>query len=269
MSRIYRADCSRSIEVLLAYSEFGRNDHESRSKTPMRGDADVAAVAALLADPTRAAILTALLDGRAWPAGDLARAARVSPSTASNHLAKLVEHKLLKVERQGRHRYFTLADPAVAQAMETLAILAPAAPIRSLRESQAARAVRTARLCYNHLAGQLGVALSQALVEKEILTVVDGGYLVTGERWLWEWGIDCSMLKKRGQIIAPHHIDWSERFHHVAGALGAALARHCFDHGWVRRIPASRAVLLTEKGKQALRRDLGLQLSDGREETPA
>jgi DNA-binding transcriptional ArsR family regulator len=233
----------------------------------MPGDANIAAVAALLADPTRAAILMALLDGRAWPAGDLARAVRVSPSTASNHLTKLVEHQLLRVEQQGRHRYFSLADPAIAQVLELLAAFAPASPVRSLRESEAARAVRAARLCYNHFAGKLGVALSQALVEKEVLTKVDGGYLVTedGERWLQGMGIECSALKKRGQIFAPHHIDWSERLHHAAGALGAALARRFFDLGWVRRVPTNRAVRLTEEGEQALLKELGLSLTDDKD----
>ncbi len=233
----------------------------------MPGDVNVAAVAALLADPTRTAILMALLDGRAWPAGDLARAARVAPSTASNHLTKLVEHRLLSVEQQGRHRYFRLADPAIAHALEALAGLAPASPIRSLRESEAARAVRAARMCYNHLAGKLGVALSQALVEKEVLAKVDGGYLVTehGERWLQEVGIDCSALKQQGQLFAPHHIDWSERLYHVAGALGSALAQRFFERGWMRRVLHSRAVRLTDEGQQALFQELGLHLSDDKD----
>ncbi|HLW03437.1 MAG TPA: metalloregulator ArsR/SmtB family transcription factor [Ktedonobacterales bacterium] len=233
----------------------------------MPGDVNVAAVAALLADPTRTAILMALLDGRAWPAGDLARAAHVTPSTASNHLTKLVEHRLLCVEQQGRHRYFRLADPAIAQALEALAGLAPASPVHSLRDSEAARAIRAARMCYNHLAGKLGVALSQALVEQEVLAKVDGGYLVTeqGERWLREVGIDCSALKKQGQLFAPHHIDWSERRYHLAGALGAALAQRFIERGWVRRALHSRAVHLTEEGEQTLLQELGLRLSDGKD----
>src|SRR5260370_8916581 len=108
-------------------------------------------------------MLRALLDGRAWPAGDLARAVRVSPSTASNHLTKLVEHKLLRVEQQGRHRYFSLADPTIAQVLELLAVFAPASPVRLLRESEAAGPVRPARLSYNPLHRNLGAALSQAL----------------------------------------------------------------------------------------------------------
>ena len=107
-----------------------------------------------------------------------------------------MEHELLRVEQQGRHRYFRLADPAIAQALELLAVFAPASPVHSLSEADAGRAVRAARMCYNHFAGKFGVALSQALVEKEILTKVDGGYLVTGdgERWLQEVGIECSAL---------------------------------------------------------------------------
>jgi DNA-binding transcriptional ArsR family regulator len=126
----------------------------------MPGDADIAAVATLLADPTRVGMLQALSDGRALPAGDLARHMRVSASTASNHLAKLVEHRMLAVEQQGRHRYFRLTDPDIVRMLEILAVYAPAAPIRSLRESEAARALRAARMCYNHLTGELGVALS-------------------------------------------------------------------------------------------------------------
>lgn len=237
----------------------------------MPGDANVAAVAGLLADPTRAGILMALLDGRALPAGDLARLVRVSPSTASHHLSKLVEHQLLLVEQQGRHRYFRLAGPAIAQALEELAALAPPVPVRSLRESEAGRALRVARMCYNHFAGQFGVVLSRALVEKEILRVVEGGYLVTpaGESWLREAGIEYPALGKQGQIFAPHHIDWSERLHHIAGPLGSALARRFFELGWVRHLPTNRGVRLTEEGERALLKELGLRLADGKGATSA
>jgi hypothetical protein len=178
-----------------------------------------------------------------------------------------VEHKLLRVEQKGRHRYFRLADPAIAEVMELLAIIAPASAVRSLHESELGRAVRAARLCYNHFAGKFGVDLSQALVDKEILTKVDAGYLVTadGERWLQQVGIECSALKEQGKIFAPHHIDWSERFYHVAGPLGAALARRFLDLGWVRRVPNNRAVRLTEEGEQAFLEKLGLYLTADKE----
>ena len=233
----------------------------------MPGDVNIAAVAALLADPTRACILTALNDGRALPAGELARLARVSPSTASHHLNKLIEHHLLAVEQQGRHRYFRLAGPAIARVLEDLAALAPSLPVRSLRESEMGRTMRTARMCYNHFAGQFGVALTRALVEQEFLEIVEEGYLVTtrGEEWLERIGIARGALGKRGRIFAPHHVDWSERFHHIAGTLGAALARRFLELGWVKRVPTSRAVCVTEQGQQALLQELELCLSAERE----
>lgn len=237
----------------------------------MPGDANVAAIAGVLADPTRVGILMVLLDGRALPAGDLARCARVSPPTISHHLHKMVEHQLLLVEQQGRHRYFRLADSAIAQAIEQLAVLAPAAPVRSLRESEAARAVRAARMCYNHFAGQFGVALTQSLVELDILSAIDGGYLLTpcGEDWVRQLSIERSALGRHGQIFAPHHIDWSERRHHVAGAFGATVARRFCELGWVKRLPATRAVRLTAEGEQALLKELGLDLTGGKARQPA
>ncbi|MBV9231958.1 MAG: winged helix-turn-helix transcriptional regulator [Chloroflexi bacterium] len=230
--------------------------------TIMLGDANIVAVASLLADSTRAGIILALSDGRAFPAGELARRIRVAPSTASAHLSKLVEAKLITVEKQGRHRYFRLTDPAIMQVIESLAVLAPAAPVHSLRESEVGGAVRSARMCYNHLAGKLGVALAQAMVDKGIFVSSDDGYLVTdcGREWFDEFGLDGIVLKKREPLFVPHHIDWSERRHHVAGALGAALARRLFDLGWIKRIPSSRAVRLTEEGQEELLKEFGLSL---------
>lgn len=228
----------------------------------MPGDVDIAFVASLLADPTRVGMLMALGDGRALTAGELARHMRVAPSTASAHLSKLEEAGLLVGEKQGRHRYFRLADPTVVQVLESLAVFAPVKAVRSLRDSTIATAVRSARMCYNHLAGEFGVALAQALVEKQILELLPDGYLVSdcGERWLQELGVDCRGLKKQGKLFAPHHIDWSERRYHVAGALGAAFAKRLFELQWIRRLPSSRAVSITDEGKQALNDMLRLRL---------
>jgi DNA-binding transcriptional ArsR family regulator len=151
----------------------------------MPGDANIAAFASLLADPTRVSMLVALADERALPAGDLARQARVSASTASAHLAKLVESGLLVVEKQGRHRYYRLADPAIEQALETLAGFAPAAPVHSLLESETAKAIRTARMCYGHLGGALAVALADSLTNREFIVDSDAGYFVTGAGRRW------------------------------------------------------------------------------------
>ncbi len=227
----------------------------------MPGDINIAAVAALFADTTRVNILVTLSDGRALPAGELARAARVSPSTASLHLAKLVEGQLLIVEKQGRHRYFRLAHPAIVSMLEELSLFAPDKPIHSLREATAGDAVRRARMCYNHLAGRLGVQLTRALLEKQILCEVDEGYNVSeyGRQWLDAFGLDGSLLKQTQLIFVPRHIDWSERYHHCAGTFGAALAQQFFARNWLKRIPTSRAISVTEPGKQALLDEFGLQ----------
>jgi len=227
----------------------------------MPGDINIVPVASLLADPTRAIILQELSDGRALPAGELARRARVSSSTASAHLFKLIEAGLLAVEKQGRHRYYRIANPAIIQAIETLAALSPTRPVHSLRESQIAEAVRNARMCYNHLAGNLGVKLSQALVDKHVLDASDNGYSITpnGLQWLRNFGIDETVLKKRGSLVVPHHIDWSERRPHVAGELGAAFARRFFDQEWITRTPSSRAVRLTATGQQTLQDEFAIQ----------
>lgn len=219
----------------------------------LAGDADIAALAALLADSSRVAILLALCDGRALPAGELARHAGVSPSTISGHLARLLQSGVLSVEPWGRHRYYHLADPRIAQALEALAICAPTAPVRSLRQSQTAAAVRFARTCYDHLAGYAGVALTQALVEGKVLTPVEGGYAVNqGDGRLRELGVDLHRMGKH-LLFAPQHLDWSERRHHVAGPLAVALTRRLFELGWLTRLPSSRAVRVTEAGQTGLR----------------
>lgn len=223
----------------------------------MPGDVNIVPIASLLADPTRAIILQELSDGRALPAGELARRAHVASSTASSHLSKLVEAGLLAVVQQGRHRYYRIANPAIIQAIETLASLSPVRPIHSLRESQIAEAIRNARMCYNHLAGNLGVKLTQALVDMHVLDASVDGYTITpdGLQWLRNFGIDDAVLRKRGSLVVPHHIDWSERRPHVAGDLGAALARRLFDLAWITRTPSSRAVRLTAIGQQALQNE--------------
>jgi DNA-binding transcriptional ArsR family regulator len=226
----------------------------------MQSEIDVAAVAALMADATRARILWALSDGRALPAGELARLARVAPSTASGHLARLVEGRLLDAVSQGRHRYFRLADPAIVRALEALAVIAPPAPVRSLRESERGKALHRARTCYDHLAGQLGVALTRALVDGGYVAEQVDGYAVgtDGERRFAALGLDILTLRGQRRLFAPCCLDWSERRYHMAGALGAALAARLFALGWLQRTPTSRAVHVTEAGRVGLRREFGI-----------
>lgn len=226
----------------------------------MSGDADIASVAALLADSTRATMLFALSDGRAFTASELAKQARVTASTASEHLNRLIEASLLTVERQGRNRFYRLADPAIVEIMENLARLAPQVKVRTLSESERAKAVHRARMCYNHLAGQLGVSLTDALVERQILRPVDTGYIVEdrGVAWLEDFGIAGGPLKKRGLLFVPWHIDWSERKHHAAGSFGAALARRLFELRWIEHQPNSRAVRVTPAGQTEIERVFGV-----------
>jgi DNA-binding transcriptional ArsR family regulator len=222
---------------------------------------DFAYVAGLIGDPTRAAMLDSLLDGRALPASELAYLARVSPQTASAHLAKLVEGKLLAVETHGRHRYYRLAGAHVAQVLEALTTLAPPVQVRSLRQSDLLKEVRHARTCYDHLAGQLGVELTRTFMVRGFLREADGEYRITeeGKRWFSDFGIDVEAIRKKRRSLARPCLDWSERRHHLAGALGAALADRLFELGWIVRVPSSRAVRITEKGREHLAQQLGIE----------
>jgi len=213
-------------------------------------DVDISPVAALLGDPARARIVQALHDGRALPAGELARRAGVTASTASEHLGKLVEGQLLAVERTGRHRYFRLANAEVARAVEALAAVAPPTVARSLRQATVGEALAAARTCYDHLAGRLGVALADALLEREAIVAVPDGFALGPclDEVLHAFGVD--VLPQRRQP-AVRCLDWSERRPHVGGALGAAICSRALEQRWVERLPGSRAVRLTPAGGEA------------------
>ncbi|MEV5652664.1 helix-turn-helix transcriptional regulator [Nocardia sp. NPDC052254] len=247
---------------------------------PLKHQTDIARAAALIADPSRAVMLKCLADGRALPASALAAEAGVSAATASVHLAKLVAGGFVTVARQGRHRYYRLAGPDIGGALEALAIVAPALPITSLKESNRTNALYRSRTCYDHLAGQLGVALLQALLDRGVLTGHDGihrpgeavrdrpssyghdfRYELTdsGRGQLRELGIDTDRLPPRRPAIR-YCVDWSEHRHHLAGGLGAALTARLFDLEWVRWGVGPRLVHLTEQGAAGLERSLGLVL---------
>ncbi|MEV4013911.1 metalloregulator ArsR/SmtB family transcription factor [Nonomuraea angiospora] len=213
-------------------------------------DADIAPVAALIADPTRAAMLTALLDGRALAAGELARVAGVSAATASAHLARLLDGRLVDVVRQGRHRYYRLAGHDVAEVLEVLARVSARPPVRSLRQSRQARMLEEARTCYDHLAGRAGVGLLDRLTE--------GGYYAAqdlteaGERLLSGIGVDVDGARRSRRRFAPECLDWTERRSHLGGALGAAITEVLFERDWYRRGKVPRAVVLTDEGREGL-----------------
>ncbi|MFJ4767718.1 ArsR/SmtB family transcription factor [Streptomyces uncialis] len=220
----------------------------------------LAAVAALLADTTRAVFCLALLDGRAWTAGELARHAGIAASTATGHLNLLVTAGLLTEHRQGRHRYVGLAGPKAAELVESLAALAPGdrEPHRSLNAARRSRTLARGRTCYDHLAGVLGVAVTDALTERGFLDDRHGLALTSrGRDWLTGLGITLAPTRRPAVRTC---LDFTERRPHLAGAVGAALCRHAFDTGWITRVGTTRAVVLTEHGHDELRRHLGLDL---------
>ena len=247
----------------------------------MQGDADIARIGALLGDPARCRVLFALADGRALAASMLAAEAGVASSTASEHLRRLVDAGLLCVEPHGRHRYYRLAGPHVARLLEALARFAPAAPVRSLREGSAAHAVRRARYCYDHLGGRLGVALMASLLERGHLEGGDGRFhpgaagsdrlsapgrdvdyrlTDTGRHALRDLGVDVDGATAGRRPLIRYCLDWSEQRHHLAGGLGAALARRLFDLGWLRAAERGRAVFVTDAGADGLASAFGVAL---------
>ena len=224
----------------------------------------MAEIGLLIGEPARAAMLDALMDGRALTAGELAGVAGITPQTASGHLARLSEANLLAVERQGRHRYHRLASTEVAELIESVtriaAITLPSPvrkPVTGPRDAQ----MRLARTCYDHLAGGLGVAVTDALVAREVIAFDDGAGIVApdGMERLAALGISVDGPPKRNsRPLCRPCLDWSERRPHLAGRLGAAVCSHFLDHHWVTRVKGSRALRITPKGQQALRERFGV-----------
>jgi DNA-binding transcriptional ArsR family regulator len=223
---------------------------------------DLAALAALLADRTRAAFCLALLDGRAWTATELARLVGVAPSTATSHLHRLVAGGLLAEERKGRHRYVRLADPDIAEMIEGLAARAPqrAVPVRSFTAVRRHRTLSFARVCYDHLAGSLAVAITDAMTAEGYLAWEYGPTLTAaGAGWLRELGIADEPSASSPQ--RPHVrtcLDWTEQRLHLAGGVGAAVFRHAVEDAWLVPVADTRVVRLTDHGRSALRLHLDL-----------
>ncbi|MDB5411372.1 MAG: helix-turn-helix domain protein [Rhodospirillales bacterium] len=222
---------------------------------------NVAAIASLIADPARAAMLSALLDGRAMPAGELAYAGGITAHTASSHLAKLLAGGLVAVESEGRHRYYRLAGAQIAQAIEQLATIHPVAPVRRKALSREAQQLRFARCCYDHLAGQIGVAVAAALQERGfIVKAPEKRFDVTavGVDWFGSIGLDVTCVNPTRRGLARQCLDWTERTHHLAGPLAVQFMSVLCMSGWLRREPESRAVRITPKGRRELQHHLGL-----------
>jgi len=228
----------------------------------MHGVLELAEVGALVGDPARANILCALLDGRALTATELAFSAGVSPQTASGHLAKLTDGKLLDVVKQGRHRYFRLSGPHVGRMLEGIMDVAAMGPPRFRPRSKREEAWRKARTCYDHLAGQLGVGLADHLCAHNHLVLADEGGEVTesGAAFLTKFGVDLTRLQAGKRVLCRPCLDWTERRPHLGGAVGAALAKRCFELGWIERMRDIRGLKITPKGERGLLEIFALSL---------
>ena len=226
----------------------------------MKDGPSIAGIAALVGERARADILTALMAGPALTATELAAEAGVTKQTASAHLAKLLDARLVTVESQGRHRYFRLADRDVAELMERLMGVAYRAGAVRLRASPREPALRKARVCYDHLAGELGVRLYDALLETRFISADTTGLALSrkGRRSFADLGIDVDALARRRRPLCRACLDWSERRHHLAGALGAALLARFVALGWARIAQGSRVVSFSPPGERALRERFGL-----------
>jgi DNA-binding transcriptional ArsR family regulator len=228
----------------------------------MKESVQISEIAALVGDPARANMLSALMDGRALTAGELAYAAGVSPQTTSGHLAKLTDARLLVPQKQGRHRYYRLATPAVGRMIESIMAVAVDGPPRHSPPGKFDTALRNARTCYDHFAGRLGVGLADALVGRgHVVLGEDGGEVTaSGVDFLAEFGVDLAAARQRRRAFCRPCLDWTERRPHLAGAVGAALAQHCFDMRWFERMRDSRALVVTSAGCRGLAEVFGLSL---------
>ncbi|MBB3947675.1 DNA-binding transcriptional ArsR family regulator [Rhizobium skierniewicense] len=220
----------------------------------------IAVVASLLGDPARANMLYALMGGRALTAGELARHAGVTAQTTSGHLSRLADAQLLTLEKQGRHRYYRLASPEVAQAIDALMVVASAGPKRHRPVGPKDDALRMARTCYDHMAGRLAVSIADALCEKAYVVLADGAALVTeeGQRFLCDFGVYLASGNVSRRPLCRTCLDWSERRMHLAGKLGTGLLDRLMALGWVVRMPETRALRVTQAAETGLRATFGL-----------
>lgn len=212
---------------------------------------NMAEIASLLGETSRATMLASMMDGRFHTASELAYMAAIKPQTASFHLAKLVEGKLVKVEKQGRHRYFQLADEEIAHLLESFLAISPPPEVRSLKQSSQMKLLQGARTCYDHLAGKLGVQLTESLVNAGYLQLGEKEFLITskGAHFFTDFGLDLDDLKRKRRSFSHACLDWSERRYHLAGSLGQGILTHLLSLGWVTRVPSIRAIKVTEKGR--------------------
>jgi len=221
--------------------------------SPELGEARLEGFAKIIGDATRIRMLQLLMEGRALTAKELAYGAHVEPATATQHLRRLLEGGLVSVKVQGRHKYFRLASPVVAELMELLMVLAPDQKMKA-PSPRVEEPLRRGRLCYDHLAGELGIGITEGLVKQGILRKDVDSFALTrrGTDWFGELGIDVEAARTLRRKFAATCLDWTERRDHLGGALGAALAERLVDLGWIARKRNSRAVSVTDSGRRKL-----------------
>jgi DNA-binding transcriptional ArsR family regulator len=220
----------------------------------------LAEVAHLLGDVSRANILVALMDGRALTAGELGFEAGVNAATASGHLTKLLDGQLVMVEKQGRHRYYRLARPEIATAIEALMTVSMGGPARHRPTGPKDEAMRIARSCYDHLAGKLGVGIADALSAAGHVDLDDGAAIVTdtGRQFLCDFGANLDAANGSKRPLCRTCLDWSERRPHLAGRVGAAILDRSLELGWIARLPSSRTIRVTPEGRRGFSETFGI-----------
>ena len=219
-------------------------------------------IATLIGDPTRATIMWTLLEGKAFTATELAIVVTTSPQNISMHLTKLVQANLLVVESQGRHKYYRFARKEIAYAIEAMISLIPP-PISSQKtKTEKVSGIKHCRTCYDHLAGKVGVALTDSLLQQQLLVDTSGGFEISseGEKWFTEFGIPLTALKQQKRSFLRPCLDWSERRPHIAGSLATALLDKMLLEDWLRKTKDSRALIVTAKGKKEFQSRLGITI---------
>lgn len=217
----------------------------------------MAAIGALIADPTRAEMLLAMMDGRAHPATDLAAIAHVTPPTASHHLARLIEGGLVEVFQQGRHRYHRLASSQIAELLESIGSLES-----PRRKPKPANKLAYCRSCYDHLAGELSVTLRKRIEEQGFIVPEGDRYEITsaGTHFFADLGIRIEDIRRKRRPLAKACLDWTERLPHIGGSLGTAILSTLEEKNWVERPKGSRAVTVTTLGKESLRTIFSIEI---------
>ncbi|TYP99432.1 ArsR family transcriptional regulator [Tenacibaculum adriaticum] len=219
-------------------------------------------IASIIGDKARSVILWNLLDGRAYTATELATSANISLQSTSNHLSKMIKANILSVEKQGRHRYYNYASAEVAQVIESMASLVPLSEAYTKIKKPKANDFTYARTCYDHIAGCVGVKITNSLIDHKILEISEKKYIVTdyGKEWFQKIDIDTNLIKLQKRSFAHQCLDWSERKHHLAGALGASLLEIMIKKDWIRKKKNSRELIITSIGKTALKDTLNLEI---------